>query len=176
MQDQTRLSRLSDMLYWTVLVLSAALPMLALFYAAMGVLDPASLLARAPELGPDTLVTRGQAGLIAAVTLVSVLPMVAALRAMTRLFDQYRTGEVLSQGNAETILGIGRALILVAVFTILTPTVQTLILSWHADQRTLKLALDGGTLGFLIAAGLLTVIGWAMREAAQVKAENEGFV
>ena len=28
----------------------------------------------------------------------------------------------------------------------------------------------------LMAAGLLTVIGWAMREAAEVKAENEGFV
>jgi hypothetical protein len=176
MQDQTRLSRLSDMLYWTVLVLSAALPMLALFYAGMGVLDPASLLARAPEVAPDTLVTRGQAGLVAAVTLVSVLPVVAALRAMARLFDRYRTGEVLSQDNADTILGIGRALILVAVFTILTPTVQTLILSWNAGQRTLKLALDGGTLGFLIAAGLLTVIGWAMREAALIKAENEGFV
>jgi len=27
-----------------------------------------------------------------------------------------------------------------------------------------------------IAAGLLTVVGRAMREAAQVKAENEGFV
>jgi len=36
--------------------------------------------------------------------------------------------------------------------------------------------LDQGTLGFLLAAGLLTVIGWAMREAAAVKAENEGFV
>lgn len=176
MQDQTRLSRLSDMLYWTVLVLSAALPMLALFYAGMGVLEPASLLARAPEVPAETLVTRGQAGLVAAVTLVSVLPMVATLRAMARLFDQYRTGEVLSQGNADTILGIGRAMILVAVFTILTPTLQTLILSWNSGQRTLKMGLDSGTLGFLIAAGLLTVIGWAMREAARVKVENEGFV
>ena len=30
--------------------------------------------------------------------------------------------------------------------------------------------------GFAMAAGLLTVIGWAMREAARVQAENEGFV
>jgi hypothetical protein len=36
--------------------------------------------------------------------------------------------------------------------------------------------LDQGTLGFLMAAGLLTVIGWAMREAAAVKAENAAFV
>lgn len=40
----------------------------------------------------------------------------------------------------------------------------------------LPISLDGGTLEFLLAAGLLTVIGWAMGEAARVKAENEGFV
>ncbi|MGL4238491.1 MAG: hypothetical protein ACRCSW_20690, partial [Tabrizicola sp.] len=73
-------------------------------------------------------------------------------------------------------LQIGRALILVAVFTVVTPTLVTLILSWNAPQRTLAIGIDSGTLGFLMAAGLLTVIGWAMREAARVKAENEGFV
>lgn len=40
----------------------------------------------------------------------------------------------------------------------------------------LPISLDGGTLEFLLAAGLLPVIGWAMGEAARVKAENEGFV
>lgn len=176
MQDQTRLVRLCGALYRTVLVLSAMLPLLALLFAGQGVLDPASLLDRAPAVSPETPVTRSQAGLVAAVTLLSVLPMVTALRAMARLFDHYRTGDVLSQDNAETILTIGRALVVVAVFAILTPTAQTQILSWNADQRTLQIELDGGTLGFLSAAGLLTVIGWAMREAARVKAENEGFV
>ena len=176
MQDQTRLARLSGALYWTVLVLSVMLPLMALLFAGQGVLDPASLLHRAPAVPSETPVTRSQAGLVAAVTLLSVLPMVTALRAMARLFDHYRMGDVLSQGNAEAILTIGRALVVVAVFAILTPTAQALILSWNAEQRTLQIGLDGGTLGFLIAAGLLTVIGWAMREAARVKAENEGFV
>jgi hypothetical protein len=40
----------------------------------------------------------------------------------------------------------------------------------------LPISLDGGTLGFLLAARLLPVTGWAMGEAARVKAENEGFV
>jgi hypothetical protein len=102
--------------------------------------------------------------------------MVAALRAMVRLFGQYRQGVVLSDDNAATILRIGRALLLVAVFSVLVPTLQTLILSWNAAQKTLSIGIDGGTLGFLMAAGLLTVIGWAMGEAARVKAENEGFV
>jgi len=95
---------------------------------------------------------------------------------MVRLFAAYRDGEVLSVGNAETILRIGRNFLMVAAFTVLVPTLQVLILSWRAGQRMLSIGLDQGTLGFLLAAGLLTVIGWAMREAAAVKAENEGFV
>lgn len=173
MPNQSRLGHWSNRLYWTALGLSAVLPLLVLIYAARGITDPASLLAALP---PDTSVTRLQAGLVGGLALISVLPMVAALRAMARLFDRYRMGEVLSDANADTILTIGRALVLVAAFTVLMPTLQTLILSWNAPQKTLAIGLDGGTLGFLMAAGLLTVIGWAMREAARVKAENEGFV
>ncbi len=176
MQNQTRTPRLAEVLYWAALVLSVVLPLIVLLFAAKGVMEPASLASRMPELSPQTPVDRTQAGLVAAVALVAVLPMVAALRAMVRLFDRYRMGDVLSDDNADTILQIGRALVLVAIFTVLVPTLQTLILSWQAPQKILSVGIDGGTLGFLMAAGLLTVIGWAMREAARVKAENEGFV
>jgi hypothetical protein len=176
MQDQTRLQTLSGMLYWVALVLSVTLPIVVLIYAGKWVTDPASLLSRGPDLPPGTVVTPVQAGLVSAVALASVLPMVAALRGMVRLFSRYREGDVLSLENAEAILRIGRAMLLVALFTVLMPTLQTLILSWSAPQRTLSIGLDSGTLGFLMAAGLLTVIGWAMRDAAAVKAENEGFV
>jgi hypothetical protein len=176
MQDHQRLQSLSGILYWVALVLSVVLPLLVLVYAGKGVTEPASLLSRAPSVPPGTVVTPAQAGLVAAVALVAVLPMVAALRGMVRLFSRYREAKVLSPENAETILRIGRAMLLVALFTVLVPMLQTLILSWNAPQKTLAIGLDGGTLGFLMAAGLLTVIGWAMREAAAVKAENEGFV
>lgn len=176
MEDHARLQRLSGVLYALALALSVALPLVVLLYAGQGVTDPASLLSRVPMVPPGTPVTQGQAGLVAALAILAVLPMVAALRAMARLFDRYRDGEVLSAANADTILRIGRSLVLVALFTVLVPTLQTLILSWNAPQKTLSIGVDGGTLGFLMAAGLLTVIGWAMGEAARVKAENEGFV
>jgi hypothetical protein len=176
MQDHQRLRNLSGFLYWVALVLSVALPLLVLIHAGKAVTDPASLLSRAPGLPPGSPVTSAQAGLVAAVALLSVLPMVAALRGMVRLFARYREGEVLSLENADTIQRIGRAMLLVALFTVLVPTLQTLILSWNAPQKKLSIGLDSGTLGFLMAAGLLTVIGWAMREAAAIKAENEGFV
>lgn len=176
MGDLERLGKLSGILYAAALALSAVLPLLVLVYAGKGVTDPASLLSRAPMVPAGTLVTKAQAGLVGALGLVAVLPMVAALRAMARLFSQFREGVVLSAENALTILHIGRALVLVAIFTVLVPTLQTLILSWNAQQKTLAIGIDSGTLGFLMAAGLLTVIGWAMGEAARVKAENEGFV
>jgi Protein of unknown function (DUF2975) len=176
MGDLARLGKLSGILYAAALALSVVLPLVVLVYAGQAVSDPASLLSRAPMVPVGTLVTKAQAGLVAALGLLSVLPMVAALRAMARLFDQYRLSVILSPDNADTILRIGRSLILVALFTVLIPTLQTLILSWNAPQKTLSIGLDGGTLGFLMAAGLLTVIGWAMGEAARVKAENEAFV
>lgn len=174
MQDQHRLQGLSGILYWMALVLSVLLPLFVLVFAAKVVLDPTSL--RPPAVPPEMSISRWQAGLVAALALVTVQPMTTALRAMARLFDCYRMGEVLSDANAETILTIGRALMLVALFAVLGPTLQDLILSWHAPEKTLSIALEGGTLGFLMAAGLLTVIGWAMRQAAAIKAENEGFV
>lgn len=176
MQDDLRLRTLSTVLYWGALGLSVLVPLVVLVYAGQGVTDPDSLLAQVPSVPAGTKVTTLQAGLVAAIALVAVLPMVAALRGMVRLFGAYRDGDVLSADNAATILRIGRSLLLVAAFAVLVPTLQTLILSWHAPQKTLSFGIDGGTLGFLMAAGLLTVIGWAMGEAAQVKAENEGFV
>lgn len=176
MEANLRLRKLSGALYAVALALSVVLPILVLIYAAKGLTDPASLLSRAPMVPSGTAVTRLQAGLVGAAGIVAVLPMVGALRAMAQLFGRYRDGEVLSTPNADSILRIGRSLMLVALFTVALPTLQTLILSWNAPQKTLSIALDGGTLGFLLAAGLLTVIGWAMLEAARVKAENEGFV
>jgi hypothetical protein len=176
MHDQLRLQKLSGLLYWVALVLSVVLPVVVLVYAGEGVSDPASLLLRTPSIPSSTPVSPAQAGLVAAVALVSILPMVAALRGMVRLFGAYRDGEVLSAANALTILHIGRNLLLVALFTVLVPSLQTLILSWQAEHRMLSIGLDGGTLGFLMAAGLLTVIGWAMAEAARVKAENAEFI
>jgi hypothetical protein len=176
MQDLQRLQKLSGTLYWIALVLSVVLPILVLVFAGKGVADPASLLTRLPSVPPGTPVTTAQAGLVGALGLISVLPVVAALRTMARLFDRYRSAEVLSAENAETILHIGRSMMLVALFSVLVPTLQTLILSWNAPLKTLAIRLDQATLGFLMAAGLLTVIGWAMGEAARVKAENAGFV
>lgn len=176
MTDLPQISRLSTWLYWTATVLAYVLPLVVILTILRGYFDPATVVSRFPLLAADTPVTAFQGALVAAIALLSVFPMIAALLAMGSLFNRYRRGEVLSDGSADDILRIGRAMLFVAVATVLVPTLQMLVLSWNATPRTLQIGIDGGTLGFLMSAGLLTVIGWAMRDAARVKAENEGFV
>ncbi|WP_309666440.1 DUF2975 domain-containing protein [Tabrizicola sp.] len=176
MPDLNRIVTLSSWLYWTAMVLVYLLPLIVIIAVLRGYFDPATMLAQYPVLAADTPVTKVQALLVAAIAVAAVLPMTSAFLAMASLFNRYRRGEILSDGSADDILRIGRAMLLVAAATVLVPTLQVLALSWNAAQKTLQIGLDGGTLGFVLSAGLLTVIGWVMREAARVKAENEGFV
>jgi hypothetical protein len=66
---------------------------------------------------------------------------------------------------------------LAAAATVAVPSLGRLVLTWAAPSGTqISLGLDGGTLGFLLAGALLTVIGAIMREAARLREESEGFV
>jgi uncharacterized membrane protein len=62
--------------------------------------------------------------------------------------------------------------------TVLVPTLQIVVLSWHIGlgQRLLSIGIDSSTLGFLLSGGLLIVIGWVMREAAKAAEDAKGFV
>ncbi len=176
MSDLSRLSRLSGTLHGLSAALCIALPVVVGITVLRGLADPSRLAEAYPDLAAGMTVGRTQALIVALIAVAAVGPMVMALRAMAGLFARYRAGEVLSEANAARILSAGRWLIAVAVTGVLVPTLQILVLTWQGPQRSLRIGLDGDTLGFLMAAGFLTVIGWAMREAARVKAENEAFV
>lgn len=177
MSRLNRIARLSSWLWWTCAVLAVVLPAVVLLAILRGWADAADLLARFPALPPSTPLTATQVALAALLGAVSVVPLVAACLAMRRLFGRYRSGEILTDACARDIHRIGLALLAVALATILIPTLQLLALSWRAPTgRILAIGLDGGTLGFLLAGGLLTVIGWVMGEASRLREENEGFV
>ncbi len=173
-----RIIRLSEWLYWTSAVLAYVLPATVILAILRGWFDPQLLPGRFPALPPGTTVTAIQATLVAGIGVLSVFPLVAAFLAMQTLFGRYRRGEILSDACADAILRIGRALVAVAVMTVVVPTLQILVLSWNNGPggRILSIGLDGGTLGFLLSGGMLFVIGWVMREAARAAEENAGFV
>jgi uncharacterized membrane protein len=173
-----RITPLSNLLYWVCTVLAFALPALIMAYILRGWSDPASILAQYPIVPAGTPVTAVQTTLVAAIAVLATYPLVATFLGMRRLFGRYRRGEILSDACAADILRIGQALFAVAAMTVLVPTLQIMVLSWHIGpgQRLLSIGIDSSTLGFLLSGGLLIVIGWVMREAAQAAEDAKGFV
>jgi hypothetical protein len=114
----------------------------------------------------------------AAVDVVIGLAVLWTLNTMRRLFDQYRQGVVLTQDCAGLIQGIGRGVVAIAALRILAFPVQTILLTWAAPvgDRQLAVGLNTSDITLLLAGGLLTVIGWAMYDAAATASENKAFV
>jgi hypothetical protein len=176
MSDMTRIAALSTGLYRIVTVLLVVLPVLLLVFLVRGWLNPDDLMARFP--GVAQTVSPPTALIVTLIGAISLPPLLMALAQARALFARYRAGEILSDACAGHIHRIGQMLVVLAFLGIVVPTLQVLALSWTnpPGQKMLQIGLSSDSLGFLVAGGLLTVIGWVMREAARIKAENEGFV
>lgn len=112
---------------------------------------------------------------------VSLLPGVAllwVLNVLRQLFDNYRVGDVLTRGSAELICLLGKGFFLIACLNIVVQPIKTLLFSWQAPagERSVSIGISHADIGFVLLAGLLTVIGWAMTEAARQAEENRSFV
>jgi hypothetical protein len=172
-----RIARLSAWLWWTGAVLAWVLPAALALAVLRAWTDPAAIRAAVPGLAADLTATPLRAALAAATGLLSVIPLVFACRALQRLAGRYRQGEILTADCAADIGTLGRLLLLAAAATVAVPSLWRLVLTWAAPSGTqISLGLDGGTLGFLLAGALLTVIGAIMQEAARLREESEGFV
>jgi uncharacterized membrane protein len=178
MPTKDRITPLSNTLFWVCSILAYALPLFIIVQILRGWFDPASMVIQYPILPAGTHVTPLLATLTAIVGVLATYPLVATFLGMRRLFGRYRRGEILSDACAADILRIGQALFAVAAMTVFVPTLQILILSWNngPGAHIVYLGVEGSTLGFLLSGGLLIVIGWVMREAAQVAEDAKGFV
>lgn len=120
-------------------------------------------------------------GLIAGVLAVGLVPVVAwlwTLNQMRRLFGSYRTGAILTDTSAATILGIGCGLLAIAVALLAVIPLQSVLLTWAngAGGRSLQVAVSSEMWALCLSGGLMIVIGWAMQEASAIKSENAAFV
>jgi hypothetical protein len=176
MSDMTRIAALSTGLHRIVTVLLVVLPVLLVILLLRGWLNPDDLLARFP--GITQTVSPATALIVTLIGAFNLPPLLVALGQSRHLFARYRRGEILSDACAGHIHRIGQMLVALALLGIVVPTLQVLALSWTnpPGQKMLQIGLSSDSLGFLLAGGLLTVVGWVLREAARVKAENEGFV
>lgn len=110
--------------------------------------------------------------------LVPMLAWLWTLDQMRRLFGCYKTGAVLTNQSARFIQRIGVGCMAVALAQMVLIPIQSLILTYAnpVGERAISVGLNSDMLGFLIVAGMMTVIGWAMGEAAAAANENKGFI
>jgi hypothetical protein len=176
MPDISRISTLSTWLYWTALVLMIVLPVALIAILMRYWLNPDDLIAQFP--GVTASIRPSTALIVTLIGALSLPSLLVALDQARQLFARYRSGEILSQACASHIHRVGQMLVTLAFLGVILPTLQVLLLSWGnpPGQKILQIGFADENLGFLLAGGMLTVIGWVMREAARVKAENEAFV
>ncbi|GGB50405.1 hypothetical protein GCM10011316_23180 [Roseibium aquae] len=97
---------------------------------------------------------------------------------MRQLFERFRKGEYFATQTLTRIVSIGTWLLSLAVFTVLSGPVGSVLLTidYPPGERVLHVELDGGELLLLTFGGLMLVFGWIMREAALIADENRQFV
>lgn len=170
---ESRLKRLAGWLYGATLASQIVLPLTIAFVFVSLALG--STFAELPE---GSVATGAPLWLGIAVGLSPALALFWALDLLRRLFQLYKEGEVLSERAALLIRRIGKAMLILAVLKITAHPLKTLLLTWQSPpgSRMIAVSIGQAEVGFLLLAGLLTVIGWAMTEAARMAEENRSFV
>ena len=178
MMTDEAMRRLSGGLAIGATVLAALIPLAALGIAARGGLNGEALLSSLDPLPPGTEASRGEVLICLGLAAVAVLAAVWALDAVRRLFTLYAQGRALTIQAARVVGEVGRAVTALAVLGVLVPALQGLIVTFDnpAGARELALSIGTGSIGLLLAGGVMTVMGVAMRQAAAQRAELEGFV
>lgn len=177
MASLSRVSRLAGFLYFATIVVM----IMFVGAAAFTLYGPHSVEA-ARHAYPNLLIQDDLSQSIlyasAAVGCVSVFMWLWALEQMRQLFRCYRSGVVFTQRAAQLIQRIGAGLMGVAGLEALRIPVQTILLSSAnpEGQRSVSVGLNTDMVILLLSAGLLIVIGWAMREASLVAEENKAFI
>ncbi len=171
--QHVKIRRLAGVLYGVSVAGLIVIPLVLL-----AVLVPLAVGVSIVPLAEGAASTGGLLWLGVAVNCLPALAFLWVLDTLRKLFAQYRDGAVLTHGAAALILKAGRGLLLVAGLNVLVQPVSSVLLSWQAapGMREVSVGIGSAEIGFLFAAGLLTLIGWAMTDAARQAEENRRFV
>jgi len=113
-----------------------------------------------------------------ALNMLPVFVIAATLNQARHLFALTARGQIVSDPAARRISGIGIGLLVLALLPVVMVPAQSALLSWDnaPGERLISVAYTSADLGLLLGAGLLTLIGRAMHDAAMTAAENRAFV
>ena len=113
--------------------------------------------------------------------LVGLLPLVIfvwTLEQMRGLFQTYAHGAVLTAEAAQRIVDIGKGFLALALAPLVVKPVTSVLSSLGnpRGERELVLTVDSNTFFFALISGLLIVIGFAMRQAAEMAEDHRAIV
>lgn len=171
-----RIHRLASRMVIACNVLIALSPLLLLL--AWFWIDPeeiARMLFRGtPETMPISSGVRIALGVLATLALI---PWVAALYQLRRLFRLYRDGSFFQRENIAALRGLGWSSVAIGAIDILnTPAVSFLITLHSATGHEFRLSLgSSNVVSFLLGAALL-VIAHVMEEARLIEEERAQFI
>ncbi|WP_368184815.1 DUF2975 domain-containing protein [Aestuariibius sp. HNIBRBA575] len=169
---------LAQVLFYITSIFMFALPVLILFMVIQNPLSPETAAMVFPDI--NILAPPPKLALYAvfAFNLLGICVLIWILSQMRKLFDQYRKGNALTLRAAGHIRQIGSGLLALAILRLFTLPITSVLLTMSnpENSRELSVALGDSEIGFLLAGGLITLIGWAMHDAAHIAEENKGFV
>jgi len=178
MSHLDRVSVLAKWLHVATLFYMVVLPVGVVVSLIIAPVDVQTAQARIATVAVSQNATQAQLWIAVVLQCLPVVVLLWTLNQMRLLFVSYRRKDVLTDACARLVQRIGFGFLGLAIVPFALIPVQSVLLSWAnpAGQRSLTVGFTTDMLGFALAAGLLIVIGWAMRDASDVAAENRAFV
>lgn len=172
-----RIATLSQVTRVAALVIAVALPLAGLVYWGFA---PADTLAGAAMV-PAAWLTQfelGQRVLATALALLPVLPLSWGLLRLATALEAFRQerpfGLVAATGMRDFAIGVFAC----TVLKLVSGTLLSVVMSWNAPagQKQLSISLSSDMLLMLLVGAVLTLVGWALTEAAAIAEENAQFI
>jgi hypothetical protein len=172
-----RIATLSQLTRIAALAIAVALPLLGLVYwgfapaetLAGAVLVPAAWLA---EFG------LGQRALATLLALLPVLPLSWGLLRLATALEAFRQGRPFGLTAATGMRDFAIGVFACTVLKLVSGALLSVVLSWNAPagQKQLAISVSSDMLLMLLVGAVLTLVGWALTEAAAIAEENAQFI
>ncbi|MFQ6548204.1 DUF2975 domain-containing protein [Aestuariibius sp. 2305UL40-4] len=178
MQPQDRIARLSTWLHRGTLFVLILIPFALLYVLASNGFSRETLPTEFPGVTVAEDLSATQLAMIRLVGLAPLLITLFVLDQMRRLFAAYQANRIFVAESAGHLRWIGIGLVTLAISQIIVNSIQILLLTWSnpPGQRSLTVGFSDAEIGFLLAGGFVTLIGWIMSEATRLADENRTFV